>query len=107
MGRANTSRQPCCYDVFTCWCREAQITFEYRSLPLAIRAQIPIKHHTDVAYEKPPLARHTDRVAELWLSTGGSVRADGLLMARELQMFPEAMTTLQSAISARYKITRL
>jgi uncharacterized protein (DUF302 family) len=44
----------------------------------------------------------------LWLSTGGSVRADGLLMARSLQMFPEAMTSLQSAISARgYKITRL
>ena len=42
------------------------------------------------------------------LSTAGAVRADGLLMARSLQMFPEAMTTLQSAISARgYKITRL
>ena len=37
-----------------------------------------------------------------------SVRADGLLMARSLQLFPEAMTSLQSAISARgYKITRL
>ena len=44
----------------------------------------------------------------LLLSTAGSVRADGLLMARSLQMFPEAMTSLQSAISARgYKITRL
>ncbi len=38
----------------------------------------------------------------------GSVRADGLLMARSLQLFPEAMTSLQSAISARgYTITRL
>lgn len=36
------------------------------------------------------------------------VRADGLLMVRSLQLFPEAMTSLQSAISARgYKITRL
>lgn len=44
----------------------------------------------------------------LLLSAAGSVRADGLLMARSLQMFPEAMTSLQSAISARgYKITRL
>ncbi len=44
----------------------------------------------------------------LWLSPAGSARADGLLMARSLQMFPEAMTSLQSAISARgYKITRL
>ena len=44
----------------------------------------------------------------LLLLTAGSVRADGLLMARSLQMFPEAMTSLQSAISARgYKITRL
>lgn len=34
--------------------------------------------------------------------------ADGLLMVRSLQLFPEAMTSLQSAISARgYKITRL
>ncbi len=37
-----------------------------------------------------------------------AVHAEGLLMTRSLQMFPEAMTTLQSAISARgYKITRL
>ena len=44
----------------------------------------------------------------LLLSAAGSARADGLLMARSLQMFPEAMTSLQSAISARgYKITRL
>ena len=44
----------------------------------------------------------------LLLSTAGSARADGLLMARSLQMFPEAMTSLQSAISARgYTITRL
>ena len=44
----------------------------------------------------------------LLLSAIGPVRADGLLMARSLQMFPEAMTSLQSAISARgYKITRL
>ena len=44
----------------------------------------------------------------LLLSAAGSARADGLLMARSLQMFPEAMTSLQSAISARgYTITRL
>jgi len=44
----------------------------------------------------------------LLLSATVSVRADGLLMARSLQMFPEAMTKLQSAINARgYKITRL
>lgn len=36
------------------------------------------------------------------------LRADGLLMARSVQLFPEAMTSLQSAISARgYKTTRL
>ena len=35
-------------------------------------------------------------------------RADGLVMAHSLQMFPEAMATLQNAISMRgYKITRL
>lgn len=45
--------------------------------------------------------------ALLWMAIGPT-RADGLLMARSLQMFPEAMTSLQSAISARgYKITRL
>ena len=44
----------------------------------------------------------------LLLGFAVSVRADGLLMARSLQLFPEAMTSLQSAISARgYKITRL
>ena len=44
----------------------------------------------------------------LLLSAMGAVRADQLLMARSLQMFPEAMTSLQSAISTRgYKITRL
>ena len=44
----------------------------------------------------------------LLLSAMGAVRADELLMARSLQMFPEAMTSLQSAISTRgYKITRL
>ena len=38
----------------------------------------------------------------------GPARADGLLMARSVQLFPEAMTSLQSAISSRgYKITRL
>lgn len=42
------------------------------------------------------------------LMTMAPARADGLLMARSLQLFPEAMTSLQSAISARgYKITRL
>lgn len=44
----------------------------------------------------------------LLLGSAVSVRADGLLMARSLQLFPEAMTSVQSAISARgYKITRL
>ncbi len=44
----------------------------------------------------------------LLLSAMGAVHADELLMARSLQMFPEAMTSLQSAISTRgYKITRL
>ena len=44
----------------------------------------------------------------LILGAVAPVHADGLLMARSLQMFPEAMTSLQSAISARgYKITRL
>ena len=44
----------------------------------------------------------------LLLGSAVPVRADGLLMVRSLQMFPEAMTSLQSAISARgYKITRL
>ena len=37
-----------------------------------------------------------------------SAHAEGLLMARSQQMFPEAMTTLQNAITARgYTITRL
>lgn len=40
--------------------------------------------------------------------TMAPARGDGLLMARSAQLFPEAMTSLQSAISARgYKITRL
>lgn len=44
----------------------------------------------------------------LLLALAGSVRADGLLMARSLQMFPEAMTSLQNAVSARgYTVTRL
>lgn len=44
----------------------------------------------------------------LLLMAIGQAHADGLLMARSLQLFPEAMTSLQSAISARgYKITRL
>jgi len=35
-------------------------------------------------------------------------RAEGLMMARSVKMFPEAMALLQSKISARgYKITRL
>ncbi len=47
-------------------------------------------------------------IISLLLWVNGPARADGLLMARSLQMFPEAMTSLQSAISARgYKITRL
>ena len=47
-------------------------------------------------------------VLTLLLAAIGQARADGLLMARSLQMFPEAMTSLQSAISARgYTITRL
>lgn len=47
-------------------------------------------------------------VLTLLLTAIGPVCADGLLMARSLQMFPEAMTSLQSAISTRgYKITRL
>ena len=44
----------------------------------------------------------------LLLSAALPARADGLLMARSPQMFPEAMATLQIAINARgYKITRL
>ena len=55
----------------------------------------------------------TSRFSPAWafvllLLAAAPGRADGLLMARSQQMFPEAMTTLQSAISARgYKITRL
>ena len=44
----------------------------------------------------------------LALSLAAPARAEGLLMARSQQMFPEAMTTLQNAITARgYTITRL
>ena len=47
-------------------------------------------------------------VLTLVFAANCSARADGLVMARSLQMFPEAMTTLQNSISARgYKITRL
>jgi uncharacterized protein (DUF302 family) len=53
------------------------------------------------------LMRHLG-LAVLLLSLGLSARAEGLLMARTDNQFPEAMTLLQSAISARgYKITRL
>lgn len=42
------------------------------------------------------------------LSMPLTASAEGLLMARSINPFPEAMTLLQSAISARgYKITRL
>ena len=44
----------------------------------------------------------------LGLLLAASAQAQGLLMARSQQMFPEAMTTLQNAITARgYTITRL
>ena len=47
-------------------------------------------------------------LAFLGLLLAAPCRADGLLMARSQQMFPEAMTTLQNAITARgYTITRL
>ncbi len=47
-------------------------------------------------------------VCFLGWAVAGVACAEGLLMARSVQMFPEAMTTLQSAISARgYKVTRL
>jgi uncharacterized protein (DUF302 family) len=51
------------------------------------------------------------RLAGLWVVCAALVTpasAQGLLMARSNQMFPESMTLLQSAITARgYTITRL
>lgn len=44
----------------------------------------------------------------LVLGLSGASRADELMMARSPRLFPEAMATLQSAITARgYTITRL
>lgn len=54
------------------------------------------------------IRRYLTGVCFLGLTVAGAASAEGLLMARSVQMFPEAMTTLQSAISARgYKVTRL
>ncbi|BBO99655.1 DUF302 domain-containing protein [Sulfuriferula nivalis] len=53
------------------------------------------------------LMRHLG-LATLLLSLSLPAMAEGLLMARTDNQFPEAMTLLQSAIAARgYKITRL
>jgi len=47
-------------------------------------------------------------LAALCLSVAAPVAAQGLIMARSSQMFPESMTMLQSAITSRgYTITRL
>lgn len=47
-------------------------------------------------------------VSALLLGLSAAVGADQLLMIRSSQPFPEAMLTLQSAISARgYKVTRV
>lgn len=55
-----------------------------------------------------PVLRLAGLFALLSLLAVSPARADGLLMARSNQMFPEAMTLLQSAISNHgYTITRL
>jgi len=54
------------------------------------------------------LMQKTGAVVAALLFLGAPALADGLLMARVNQPFPEAMTLLQSAISSRgYTITRL